>query len=80
MAYDVTTRQAYGHGAVEELSRFLCIGPDTRLHDGDLENLRELAATADRRATSRQALKTALEHPNARVREFAARMLAQRQD
>ena len=75
MAYDLKTDRAHGYGAIEALSPFLALDEHDELDPGDCAAfLNESAAPAKGYPTT-DAIRTGLNHKNARVRAFAAEWL-----
>lgn len=82
LAYDLPHDRFIGHDDVEELSPFILLGPDTKVHEPDADRIREeIAQDLDSRYAYPpgrphvDSVTPELEHPNPRVRELAAEFL-----
>ena len=78
MVYNVTRHIFLGHGDVEEVSPFLCIGANTRMHQPDIDRLMNIASEGTPGTAGyprERAVLEDLEHPNMRVRELAREVL-----
>jgi hypothetical protein len=80
MAYDLKNQREYGHGPVEELSPFLCLGAKTTPHDPDIAVVLLLPVDTGFGAPKRGPVEAALTHANPRVREVAEKLLQQAEE
>jgi hypothetical protein len=78
LTYDIEQRKFLGHGDIESLSPFICLNADSKIHDPDVQRIREYMRTTDLGQPGfphRDTLQAGLQHPNPRVREIAKGLL-----
>lgn len=80
LAYDTAEDRFYGLDDAEHISPFVLIGPATKMHQGDVEDLLQREKTGPQEApapgcTTDESLTEALDHPNPAVRDLARQVL-----
>jgi hypothetical protein len=78
LTYDIEQRKFLGHGDIESLSPFVCLNANTKIHEPDVQRIREQMRTTAPGLPGfphRDTLQAGLQHPNPRVREIAKGLL-----
>ncbi len=82
LAYNLVSKEFFGHGDIEKSSPFICLDADDELHAADIETIRK-RIREDRPGRSmsgyphRDALESAIKHSNPRVKAVAKSLLLQ---
>lgn len=80
LAYDLASKKIYGHGDIEKISPFICLDKDDEIHLPDIDTIWKRIKEGKPGVAGyphRDALESAIRHPNQKVRDVAESFLSQ---